>query len=162
ESDQTAVLVGHWRFRVKVAVVGAGAVGGLLSGMLARAGEEVVFLGRGETRRALEERGLEVVTPLGEFTVRRIVASSEPAALGPADVVVVGVRAWQVAGIAASLQPLVKEGSSVVPVQNGVEAADQLQAALPSGSVIGGVCHVISRVDKPGRIVQKGNPPQMT
>jgi 2-dehydropantoate 2-reductase len=77
-------------------------------------------------------------------------------------VVVVAVKAWQVSGIAAGLQPLLKQDSTVIPTQNGVEAADQLQAALPGRAVVGGVCHVIAWLAQPAHVVHQGIPPQLT
>jgi 2-dehydropantoate 2-reductase len=147
---------------MKVAVVGAGALGGLFGGMLARAGFEVVFLVRERMKRQLEQEGLQIATPGGEFAISPVFAGTDPSALGGADVVLVTVKAWQVAAVAPTLRPLIKGGTIVIPVQNGVEAADQLQADSPNGSVVGGVCHVFSSLEKPGRIVHKGKPPQLT
>jgi 2-dehydropantoate 2-reductase len=147
---------------MRVAVIGAGGVGGLLGGVLARAGIEVGFLARGQSLQALAERGLNVDSPLGQFSIHPVVASADPGALGSADVVLVAVKAWQVSEIAPSLRPLLKQSTTVIPVQNGVEASDELQAALPPQSVVGGICHVIAWVDKPGHIVHKGIPPQLT
>lgn len=147
---------------MRVAVVGAGGLGGLLGGLLARAGIEVAFLARGESLRALQREGLQVASPLGDFGIHPVVASADPVALGRADVVLVAVKAWQVSGIAPTLPPLLKQDSTVVPLQNGVEAADQLRAALPAEAVVGGICHVLSMVDKPARIVHKGIPPLIT
>ncbi len=147
---------------MRVAVMGAGGVGGLLGGLLARAGIEVGFLARGPSLQALNEAGLHVDSPLGQFSIHPVVASADPAALGSADVVLVAVKAWQVSGAAPSLRPLLKDGSTVIPVQNGVEAADELQAALPPHCVVGGVCHVLAWVDKPAHVVHKGIAPLLT
>jgi 2-dehydropantoate 2-reductase len=147
---------------MKIAVIGAGGVGGLLGGLLARAGNEVAFLARGQSLQALKQEGLRVDSPLGSFSIGPVVASSDPAELGRADVVVVAVKAWQVSGIAAGLQPLLKQDSTVIPTQNGVEAADQLQAALPGRAVVGGVCHVIAWLAQPAHVVHQGIPPQLT
>jgi 2-dehydropantoate 2-reductase len=147
---------------MKVAVIGAGSVGGLLGGLLARAGIEVVFLARGQSLQVLQQEGLRISSPLGEFSIRPVVASADPAALGRADVVLVGVKAWQVSGVAPTLRPLLKQDGTVIPVQNGVEAADQLQAALPARAVVGGICHVLAMLEKPGYVVHKGKPPLLT
>lgn len=147
---------------MKIAVIGAGGVAGLLGGLLARSGSEVVFLARGESLRVLKEDGLRIDSPLGQFSVGPVVASSDPAALGRADVVLVGVKAWQVSGIAPGLRSLLKQDTIVIPTQNGVEAADQLQGALTPGVVVGGVLHVIAWLAQPGHVVHKGIPPQLT
>lgn len=147
---------------MKVAVVGVGALGGLFAALLQRAGIEVALVARGRMLEALEKDGLRVNSPLGEFTVRGVAASADPAKLGQADVILVAVKAWQVREIAPTLAPMIKQDTVVIPVQNGVEAADQLQAALPPGVVVGGVCHVLAWVDKPGHLTHVGIPPQLT
>jgi len=147
---------------MRVAVVGSGGVGGLFAGLLAHAGIEVALLARGQTLQAIQSEGLHVTSPLGDFTIRPVVASADPAALGRADVVLVSVKAWQVSEVAPRLLPLLKPDTVVIPVQNGVEAADQLQAVLPKGSVAGGICHVQSWIDKPGHITHVGIPPLLT
>ncbi len=147
---------------MKVAVVGSGGVGGLLAGLLARAGIEVALLARGQTLQVLRTEGLHVTSPLGDFTIRPVVASADPSALGRADIVVVAVKAWQVSEVAPQLLPLLKPDTVVIPVQNGVEAADQLQAVLPAGSVVGGICHVQAWIDKPGHVTHVGIPPLLT
>ena len=147
---------------MKVAVIGSGGLGGLVGGMLARAGVEVAFLARGRNLQALQEQGLRVTSPLGDFSIRPVVASSDPAALGRADAVLVAVKAWQVTGIAPTLLPLLKQDTTVIPVQNGVEAADQLQGALPAGAVVGGICHVLAWLEQPAQVVHRGRAPLIT
>jgi len=147
---------------MKVVVVGSGGVGGLLAGLLARAGIEVALLARGQTLQTIRTEGLQVTSPLGDFTIRPVAASADPSALGRADVVVVAVKAWQVSEVAPRLLPLLKRESVVIPVQNGVEAADQLQAVLPAGSVVGGICHVQAWLEKPGHVTHVGIPPLLT
>ncbi len=144
---------------MKVAVIGSGGVGGLVGGLLARAGIDVAFLARGRTLHALQQQGLHVASPLGDFSIRPAVASSDPAALGRSDVVLVAVKTWQVMGIAPTLLPLLKHDTTVIPVQNGVEAADQLQAVLPTGTVVGGICHVLAWLEQPARVVHRGRAP---
>src|SRR5260370_583265 len=108
---------------MKVAVIGSGGVGGLVGGLLARAGIDVAFLARGRTLQALQQQGLHVASPLGDFSIRPVVASSDPAVLGGSDVVLVTVKAWQVMGIPPTLLPLLNHATPVIPVQNEAEAA---------------------------------------
>ncbi len=129
---------------MRVAIVGPGAVGGLLGGLLARQGHEVGFLARGGTLEALVRDGLSVSTPGGSFVVERVRAASEAAEIGACDLVLVAVKAWQVQGLAGALAPLVGPESIVVPLQNGVEAPEHLAAALPEARVVGGLCHVLA------------------
>src|SRR5262244_1361703 len=147
---------------MRFTIVGAGGLGGLLGALLARAGHEVSFVARGETREVLARRGIELSSPLGQFSAGPFRASDDPAALGPTEVVIVALKAWQVPEMAARLKPLIGADTVVIPLQNGVEAADQLQSALGREPVVGGVCHVFSWIEKPGHVVHKGIPPRVT
>jgi 2-dehydropantoate 2-reductase len=143
-------------------IVGAGGAGGLLGALLARSGAEVGFVARGEQLRALQDRGLRVTTPLGSFHTGPLQADAEPAQLGQADVVLVAVKTWQLRELAPKLRPLLHERTLVVPVQNGVEAADELAEALGDGPVVGATLHVLSRIEAPGAVLHEGAPPRLT
>jgi len=147
---------------MRIAIVGAGGVGGLLAGLLARAGQEVALVARGAHLEAIRARGLRVDSPLGHFTVRLSAVSDDPSALGQAEAVLVAVKAWQVEEIAPRLRPLLARGAVVVPLQNGVEAADRLAAALPDEAVAGGVINVISWIDGPGAVKHAGVTPRVS
>ncbi len=147
---------------MRIAVVGVGGVGGLLAGLLGRAGrDEVVLVARGEALAAVRARGLEVEVPGGTFMSRPALAVEDPAEAGPCDAVLVAVKAWQVAGLAPRLAPLLTGGGVVVPLQNGVEAADRLAAALPPAQVAGGVIWVYAWSEGPGRVKQIGAAPRL-
>jgi len=139
-----------------VIVVGAGGVGGLIGGLLARAGNEVAFLARGKTLAALRERGLEVQSPRGSFRVSPVEASDDPAALGPAELVLVTVKGWQVREVAPRLTRLPAPDGVVLPLENGVEAAPTLAAALGEARVVGGLCHLFAWVEAPGVVKHVG------
>ncbi len=147
---------------MRVAIVGAGGVGGLYCGLLARAGTEVAILARGAQLAAIRAHGISVDSPLGSFTVRPTNVSDDPAALGPAEGVLVCVKTWQVAEIAPRLAPLVAAGGVVVPLQNGVEAASQLASALGEERVAGGITHVLAWTSWPGQVKHVGNVPRIT
>ncbi len=146
---------------MRVAVAGAGGVGGLFGALLARAGEQVAFVARGRQLEAIRRGGLRVESPLGSFSVRAP-AEADPAALGPADAVVVAVKTWQVKEIAPRLRPLVGPAAVVVPMENGVEAPGELRAALGAGPVAGGLCHVLAWVEEPGLVRHVGPAPSVT
>jgi len=140
---------------MRIAIVGGGGVGGLLAGLLARAGVDVRLVARGAHAEAIRRDGLRVDSPLGAFSVR-IPVAEDPAAAGPVDAVLVAVKAWQVADLAPRLAPLVAGGGVVVPLQNGVEAAGRLAAALGEERVAGGLVSVLSWIDGPGAVKQVG------
>jgi 2-dehydropantoate 2-reductase len=146
---------------MRIAIAGAGGVGGLAAGLLARAGVEVAVMARGAHGEAIRARGLEVDSPLGRFTVPVAAVAADPAALGRADAVLVAVKAWQVEELAPSLAPLVAGGGVVVPLQNGVEAAGRLAAALGQERVAGGLIAVLSWISGPGSVKHVGGPPRV-
>ncbi|HEY6105518.1 MAG TPA: 2-dehydropantoate 2-reductase [Anaeromyxobacteraceae bacterium] len=146
---------------MRIAIVGAGGVGGLFGTLLKRAGEEVAFVARGAHLEAIRRDGMRVESPLGTFTAHAP-ASDDPAALGTADAVLVAVKTWQVKEVAPRLRPLLGPATVVVPMENGVEAADELAAALGPGPVAGGLCHVLAWIEGPGAVRHTGFAPRVT
>src|SRR6266702_977214 len=141
---------------MRVAVVGAGGVGGLVGGLLAHAGLEVAFVARGAQLAALRERGLRVDSPRAAFHLPRVEAAEDPGALAPADVVLVAVKGWQVREVASRLTALCKPDGFALPLENGVEAASALARALGDARVVGGLCHLFAWLDEPGVVKHAG------
>jgi 2-dehydropantoate 2-reductase len=144
---------------MRIAVFGTGAVGGYFGGRLAQAGEDVVFIARGKQLRALLAQGLRVDSLKGDFELESVQATDDPAQAGVVDFVLVGVKAWQVPEAARTIKPLVGSQTFVVPLQNGVEAADQLAAVLGAEHVLGGLCRIVSSVVAPGHVQHAGLEP---
>ena len=107
---------------MRIAIFGTGGAGGYFGAQLALVGEEVIFIARGDHLRAMKAVGLRFETPSSE-TIIRTQATDNPLEVGKVDVVLVGVKAWQVSDAAKAMQPLVGPDTVVVPLQNGVEAA---------------------------------------
>ncbi|HSF33624.1 MAG TPA: 2-dehydropantoate 2-reductase [Candidatus Tectomicrobia bacterium] len=147
---------------MRIAVFGAGGVGGYFGGRLALAGEDVVFIARGAQLQALRTQGLRVESPLGNFTVASVQATNNPAEVGAVDVVLVAVKAWQVPEAALAIQPMVDKETCVVPLQNGLEAPAQLAAVLGPQHVLGGSCVISSTVTGPGCIRHLGLEPAVS
>jgi 2-dehydropantoate 2-reductase len=137
---------------LKIAVYGAGGVGGYFGAVLARAGYPVSLIARGEHLKAIREKGLHVQTPRDAFTVTPAKASDNAADIGPVDVVIVGVKAWQVPDVAQAMGPLLGPKTRVLPLQNGVEAVEQLAQAVGRELVLAGLCRLIASVAGPGTI----------
>ncbi len=146
---------------MKIAVFGTGGVGGYFGGRLAQAGNDVTFIARGAHLEAIRRQGLKVESIAGDFEVNPAAASDDPAAIGPVDLVLVGVKAPQVPGAAEAIKPLVGPGTLVVPLQNGVEAAGQLARTLGPAHVLGGLCKLMATIAGPGRIRHLGMPPRI-
>lgn len=146
---------------MRIAVFGTGGVGGYFGGRLAQAGEDVTFIARGEHLRAIKAGGLKVESPPGDFVVFPAKATDDVTEAGEVDLVIVGVKAWQVPAAAHVMKPLVAAATTVLPLQNGVDAVSQLVAELGSDRVIGGLCRIVSFVVEPGRIRHAGFTPSI-
>lgn len=142
---------------MRIAVFGTGGAGGYFGARLAQAGEDVTFLARGAHLRAIRERGLCVKTPDGDILIHPARATDSPDEAGVMDVVLVGVKTWQIAEAAAAMKPMLGERTLVLPLQNGVEAAAQLAVVLGSRHVLGGLCGTLSQLERPGVIRSIGS-----
>jgi 2-dehydropantoate 2-reductase len=144
---------------MRFAVIGAGAVGGYFGGRLAESGEEVWFLARGRTLDAMRQHGLKVDSTKGDFVLPSVRVSEQPNEVGPVDVVLVAVKAEQIAELAPVLKPLVGPKTMVVPLQNGVDAPDELSRMVGSDKVLVGLCGLMSTIVEPGHIRHFGLEP---
>jgi 2-dehydropantoate 2-reductase len=147
---------------VKVAIVGAGGVGGYFGGRLAQAGEDVVFIARGEHLRAITSKGLRVDSINGDFRIDPAKATDDPATVGEVDYILVAVKSWQLPDAIETMRPMVGEKTSIVPLQNGVEAPDQLSRVFGAVRVLGGLCSLISMLASHGHIRHVGADPTIT
>ncbi|MGD8968159.1 MAG: 2-dehydropantoate 2-reductase [Anaerolineae bacterium] len=145
-----------------IAVFGAGAVGGYFGGRLAQAGEDVVFIARGDHLKAMQTRGLRVDSIEGNFVIDPVHATDDPTEIGVADAVLVSVKAGQVSEAAEAMRPMVGPETFVVPLENGVEAPSQLAEVLGKQHVLGGLCRIISALVAPGHIRHSGISPTIT
>jgi 2-dehydropantoate 2-reductase len=144
---------------MRIAVVGAGAVGGYFGARLAQGGAELVVIARGAHLEAIRRGGIRVESVAGDVVVRPAECGDDPARLPPVEVVLLGVKAWQVESVAGGLAPLLAPGGCVLPLQNGVEAPGQIDRALGPGRALGGLCRILSEAIGPGRIRHSGIEP---
>ena len=146
---------------MKIVVFGTGGVGGFFGGRLARAGEDVTFIARGEHLRAIKMSGLRVDSADGDFVIYPAQATDDVNEVGEVELVVLGVKAWQVPEAARAITTLVGAHTTVLPFQNGVDAVSQLVSQLGAESVIGGLCRIVSYVVGPGHIRHAGFEPSI-
>jgi len=144
---------------MRIAVVGVGGVGGFFGARLQRGGHEVVFVARGANLAALRASGLRVSGASGDFHLGQVAATDDPAAAGPVDAVLVAVKSWQLPEAAPTLAPLVGRDTVVVPLLNGVEAPEQLAAALGPAPVAAGLCAIVSYLVASGHVHHEGVAP---
>jgi 2-dehydropantoate 2-reductase len=143
---------------MRIAIYGAGGVGGHFGARLALAGQDVTFIARGAHLRAIRDQGLRLESPAGEVVIKPAKATDDPADVGEVDAILVALKAWQVTEAAHAMRPMIGPDTAVVPLQNGVEAPSQLAAVLGVEHAMGGLCGTISMVVAPGRIRIIGGP----
>ena len=147
---------------MRIAIFGAGGIGGYLGGRLSQAGEEVVLIARGEHLQAIKEHGLRVDSIKGDFVATPALATDNPTEAGPVDAVILGVKAWQVLDAAKAMRPMIGPETFVVPMQNGVEATAQLASVLGEKSVVVGLGGLVSYIVGPGHILHAGGEPYVS
>jgi 2-dehydropantoate 2-reductase len=146
---------------MRIAIFGVGGIGGYFGGRLAQAGEDVVFVARGENLRVLSERGLTIEHPDGTSTRHPVQVVSDPRAVGQMDAVIVGVKTWQVPAAAEAIRPMIGPDTVVLPLQNGLEAPWHLVKVLGPESVLAGLCHIIVFRAGPGHVRHAGTEPHV-
>jgi 2-dehydropantoate 2-reductase len=142
---------------MRIAVYGAGGVGGYFGGRLAQAGADVQFIARGAHLRALREHGLRVRSVKGDFALQ-VPASDDPAGIGPCDYVLFCVKAFDTEAAAARLEPLLGDDTAVMSLQNGVDNEEKLARAIGDRHVMGGAAYIFAGIGEPGVIVHTGGP----
>ena len=146
---------------MRIAIFGTGGVGGYFGGRLAQAGEDVTFIARGEHLRAIQTTGLRVDSLNGNFVIDPAKATDDANEVGEVDLVIAGIKAWQVPEAARTMKPMVGARTTVLPLQNGVDAVGQLTAELGTDHAIGGLCRIVSFVVGPGHIRHAGFAPSV-
>ena len=141
---------------MRIAVVGAGGVGGAFGAALAQAGADVTFIARGAHLKAMQENGLRVVSPRGDVHLVPTQATDDPAKVGQVDLVMFCVKLWDVESAGEAIKPMVGPNTAVLPLQNGVDASDRLLPILGARAVMGGVAQISATIEAPGVIRQTG------
>ncbi len=147
---------------MRIAIVGAGGIGGIYGAALAKAGADVTFIARGRHLAAMREEGLRIEGDRGETHIRPAQATDDLASIGPVDFTLFCVKLWDVENAGAMLRPLIGPQTAVIPLQNGIDAADRLVAMLGRDAVMGGTAFVTGSIVMPGVIRQTGTYQQMT
>jgi 2-dehydropantoate 2-reductase len=141
---------------MKIAVVGAGGVGGYFGARLAASGEDVWFIARGRHLEAMRMNGLRVLSDNGDLTVQPIKATDKPAEAGQADIVMIAVKLWSTQEALEQARPLVGPRSAVVSLQNGVVAEDLIARTFGIERTLGGVSNIGAVIEEPGVIRHTG------
>lgn len=154
---------------MRIAVMGAGAVGGYFGARIAAAGRapngepdgarneaDVRFIARGRHLEAIRGQGLRVDSHAGPLHLTDVQATDDPAEVGPVDIVLFAVKLWDTDAAAEACRPLLKPGTVVISFQNGVSGLDTLCRVLGEEHVAGGVAHIAATIAEPGTIRHTG------
>jgi 2-dehydropantoate 2-reductase len=141
---------------MRIAVIGAGGVGGAFGAALANAGADVTFVARGAHLEAMRRSGLRLEGGRGETLIKPCQATDDPASIGAVDFVLFCVKLWDVESAGEKIRPLVGPNTAVIPLQNGIDSAERLIPILGAQAVMGGVAQISATIAEPGVVRQVG------
>jgi 2-dehydropantoate 2-reductase len=141
---------------MRILIMGSGGVGGYFGARLARGGADVFFIARGAHLQAMQERGLSIEGTEQSFHLPKVNAASDPAEVGPVDLVLFCVKLWDSELAARLISPVVVSDTVVISLQNGVQKDDLLVSKFGANRVMGGVAYMATNVSRPGVIAQTG------
>ncbi len=142
------------------AIMGAGGLGAFYGGLLARAGHTVHFIARGAHLEAMQRQGLRVESDTaGDFTLDVVQATDDPGTVGPVDVVLMGVKAYDLTAAGEAIRPMMQAQTMVVPLLNGVDMAERIGAVIGMEHLLGGVVYASSNIMAPGHVRHVLNAP---
>jgi len=136
---------------MRIAIMGAGGVGGCLGGLLAKAGNDVSLIARGEHLEAIRANGLKLIRPDGDFVVK-VDATDDPAEVEPVDLIIYTVKTFHNRSVITTLKPLMGEETSIIMLQNGVESHELLGSVLGPSNILPGAYWASAHIQTPGVI----------
>ena len=139
---------------MKIAIMGAGGVGGYYGGLLCLAGHDVTFIARGAHLKALCEKGLAVRSVFGDFSVSPVRATHDPAEVGAVELAIVATKTYHTDEAAVSMKPMIGSDTSVVSFQNGVDAVERIGAVIGKDHLLGAATWLSAAIEAPGIIGQ--------
>ncbi|HUG31054.1 MAG TPA: 2-dehydropantoate 2-reductase [Candidatus Limnocylindria bacterium] len=140
---------------MRIAVMGAGAVGSYLGSRLAAGGAEVHLIARGAHLAAMREHGLTLVTPEGERSLVEVRATDDPAEVGPVDFVLFLVKSYDTESAARQLAPMLTTDTGVISLQNGIDNEARIASVIGPERVMGAATYILSAIEAPG-VVRSG------
>jgi len=147
---------------MNILIYGTGGVGGYFGGRIADAGYKVSMIARGEHLEAIQQNGLEVESINGNFRVEPFLATDDLSKVPSPDLIILGIKSWQIPKAAIALKPFVKEETMILPLQNGANNVENLLEVFPEKNIIGGLCNIVTFVTGPGQIKHASRDPLIT
>jgi 2-dehydropantoate 2-reductase len=152
---------------LRIGIIGIGGVGGYFGGKLAKANErsgehEVIFIARGEHLQAIQKNGLHLYTKEGDYLVWPNIATDNPAAAGIFDIAFFCTKSYSLEDTARKFITCFNNNTVVIPLLNGVNAAERLRSVLSKTHIINGSVYIISHIEKAGVVKQEGGACKLT
>lgn len=139
---------------MRIVVMGTGGTGGYYGGLLAQKGNDVTFVARGEHLAAIRKSGLQVKSVFGDFTVTPAQATDDPSSLAAPDLILFCTKTYSTDEAAQQIKPIVREGTAVLSLQNGIDAIERIGKVVGMERMIGGTTYISSAISGPGAINQ--------
>lgn len=146
---------------MEILVYGIGGVGGYFGGKLANAGLNVSMIARGEHLKEIQKHGLEVESIKGNFKVKPKMATSDVSEVPTPDLIILGIKSWQIPAVATELEPIIGENTLILPLQNGANNYEKLIEVLPKENVLAGLCFIVSFIEVPGKVKHASYEPKI-
>ena len=146
---------------MKILIFGAGGIGGYFGAKLANADNEVTIYARGAHLKAIQECGIRVKSIQGDFSVKPKFATDDLSKVEQPDLIILGVKSWQIPMAAEALKPLLQKQAMLLPLQNGASNTEMLLKVLPEKNVLSGLCFIVSYISAPGEITHAGHEPKI-
>jgi len=137
---------------MKIAIMGTGGVGGYYGALLARAGQDVTFIARGEHLKAIRQGGLRIKSVNGDFTISPAAATDNPADIGVADLIIFATKTYQTEEAAGLISPMIGADTMILPLQNGVDSAERIGAIAGMSHMLAATTWIYAAVEAPGII----------
>ncbi len=141
---------------MRIAIMGSGGLGGYFGARLVKGGADVTFIARGAHLAAMRQNGLTIESTDESLHLPDVKVTSNPATIGPVDLVLFGVKLWDTETAARSLVPIIGPDTALISFQNGVQKDDMLRPIVGDKAIMGGVGYVATTIARPGVIAQTG------
>jgi 2-dehydropantoate 2-reductase len=146
----------------RIGIIGIGGVGGYYGGKLARicnlsSDFELIFIMRNEGKEQVREHGLRVDTKTESFRAYPTLVADDPETTGLLDLLIVATKGYDLTTAVAPYKACVHTGTIILPLLNGIENTEILQGIFPEATVLKGCAYIVSKIETPGHIVERGS-----
>ena len=148
--------------RIRIGILGIGAVGGYFGGLLAHKyfnseTIEIIFITRQKTAQIIHENGLKLITPQKEYTIPPNIVDDNPETIGELDFLICCTKSYDLEESLLAIQKCITEKTHILPLLNGVDSNERIKAILPDVNIIDGCVYLVSRILEPGIVSEAGN-----